>query len=149
MKKIIINLRDIFIDIFKSIKDLISCLILFRSIRLFLSNQISISFSILKRKKTIFPHPIGIIIGNNVKLGNNCTIYQNVTIGTKEIKNWKYAAYPKIGNNVIICANSVVFGDIEIGDNCIIGAGSIVKTSFKTNSIIAGNPAKLISKKTI
>jgi serine acetyltransferase len=42
-----------------------------------------------------------------------------------------------------------VFGDIEIGDNCIIGAGSIVKTSFKTNSIIAGNPAKLISKKTI
>ena len=87
----------------------------------------------------LFPHPVGIVIGQGVNIGKNCTIYQNVTIGSKNGK------YPKIGNNVIIYANSVVVGDITIGDNSIIGAGSVVLKSFPSNSIIAGNPAKIIN----
>ena len=88
--------------------------------------------------KIKFPHPLGVVIGEGVTIGKNCCIYQNVTIGQKDNK------YPKIGNNVIIYANSVLVGDISIGDNCIIGANSFVNKSFPENSIIAGNPAAKI-----
>ncbi len=84
------------------------------------------------------PHPIGIVIGNGVKIGDGCSIYQNVTIGQKNEK------YPKIGNNVIIFPNSAIIGDIIIGDNVVIGAGSVVIYNVPDNAIIAGNPSKII-----
>jgi serine O-acetyltransferase len=81
-----------------------------------------------------------------VQLGSNCIIYQNVTIGTKETKDYVNAAYPVLGSNVIVYANSVIFGDIEIGDNVIIGAGSIVFKSIPANSVVGGNPGKILNK---
>lgn len=51
----------------------------------------------------------------------------------------------KIGRNVFIGMNTILLGGIELGDNCIVGAGSIVTKSFREpGSIIAGNPAKII-----
>ena len=49
-----------------------------------------------------------------------------------------------IGNNVNVGVNVTIIGDIKIGDNAIIGAGAIVTKSFPGDSIIAGNPAKII-----
>ncbi|WP_460954215.1 serine O-acetyltransferase [Spirosoma litoris] len=71
-------------------------------------------------------------------------IYQNVTIGTKETFDYINAPYPKIGDNVVIYANSVIFGDIAIGSNSIIGAGSVVFINVLPNSIVVGNPARII-----
>lgn len=93
----------------------------------------------LKCKNLFFPHPFNIIIGKKAKIGDNVRIYHNVTIGQKN------GFYPTIGNNVIIYPNSVIIGDVIIGDNSIIGAGSIVLSSFENNSIVAGNPAKKIN----
>ncbi|MCA0365852.1 MAG: serine acetyltransferase [Bacteroidetes bacterium] len=121
--------------------DLIISIFFFKSLRLILSNHLTIGLSVLKNKRVIFPHPVGIVIGKNVVLGYNCTIYQNVTIGTKEVEKYESAKYPTIGNNVVIFPSSVVFGEITIGDNCIIGAGSLVNKSFPANSVIVGNPA--------
>ena len=53
---------------------------------------------------------------------------------------------PVIGNNVSIGANSVIIGAIKIGNNSIIAAGSIVVKDVLKNSVVAGNPAKLINK---
>lgn len=89
-------------------------------------------------KNFIMDHPQGIVIGGFTRLGDNCKVYQNVTIGQKNNK------YPIIGNNVVIYANSVVFGDIHIGDNVVIGAGSVVDKSIPDNCTVAGNPAKII-----
>jgi len=50
----------------------------------------------------------------------------------------------KIGNNVWFGANVVILPEVEIGNNCIVGAGSIVTKSFPDNSVIGGNPAKII-----
>ena len=51
---------------------------------------------------------------------------------------------PIIGDNVIIFANAVIIGKITIGDNAIIGAGSVVLNNVEANTVVAGNPAKLI-----
>ena len=52
--------------------------------------------------------------------------------------------YPIIGDNVTIFPGAKIIGPVTIGDNCIIGANSVVNKSFPANSIIAGSPARLI-----
>lgn len=73
------------------------------------------------------------------KMGNYCQVWQNVTIG----RNGRSRG-PRIGNNVKIHAHSIVIGDIDIGDNVIIGAGSVVTKSIPSNCTIVGNPARII-----
>ena len=100
-----------------------------------------IEFPKLNDDKIRLPHPYNIIITEGTKIGNNITIYQNVTIGSKQFaKNVKGA--PSIGDNVIIYPNTVVLGNVHIGENSIIGAGSIVTKDVDSNTIVAGNPAK-------
>lgn len=94
----------------------------------------------------LFPHPGGIVIGENVSLGENCVIYQHVTIGGKSRIGTTSAQYPVIGDNVTIYAGAKVIGAVKIGDNAIIGANSVVTTDIEANCVYAGVPAKRISK---
>lgn len=73
-------------------------------------------------------------------MGVNCEVWQNVTIGRAH----DLGRRPRIGNNVKVCAGAIVLGDIEIGDNVIIGAGAVVTKSIPANSVVVGNPAKII-----
>ena len=52
----------------------------------------------------------------------------------------------KIGNNVFIGDNCIILPNTRIGDNCIVGAGSVLRGKFPDNSVIFGNPAKIVSK---
>lgn len=88
----------------------------------------------------------GIIINANAIIGNNCNISQGVTIGVSGRKENR--GVPIIGNNVYIGANAVVVGKIEISNNCVIAANSLVTTSVKANVTVAGVPAKEINQKT-
>ncbi len=81
------------------------------------------------------PHPTGIVIGEGVEIGDNCTIYQNVTIGRK-IYNKK--EYPKIGSNVVIYCNSTVIGNISLEDNVVVGCNSVVLRNVKKGLICKG-----------
>ena len=89
-----------------------------------------------------FPHPVGIVIAKEAVIGENCRIYQNVTIAKK--KGLTKEKAPVIGNNVRIYANVCIIGEINIGDNAIIGAGSVVIHDVPANAVVAGNPAKII-----
>jgi len=86
---------------------------------------------------------IGIVIHRHAIIGANCTISQNVTIGRKRGKN---DGVPVLSDNVYVGANSVIFGNIVIGDNCIIGPCTLVNKSIPPNSVVAGNPFKIIKK---
>ena len=76
------------------------------------------------------PHPIGIVFGGGSIIGNDFTIYQNVTIGNKR------DYYPKINDNVTIYCNSVVVGKIVVENNVIIGALSFVDKSLDMGTIV-------------
>lgn len=88
------------------------------------------------------PHFGGIIVHSDANIGNFCTISHGVTIGNQK----PGGKSPRIGNNVFICADAKVLGDISIGDNCIIGTNAVVLESMPDNSIIAGMPARVVKK---
>ena len=76
------------------------------------------------------------MIGEGAKIGDNVVIYQNVTIGRK---NRETPDYPSIGNNVIIYSNSIILGNVRIGDNTTIGCNTIVLKSIENNGKVHRN----------
>jgi serine O-acetyltransferase len=87
------------------------------------------------------PHPLSIVIGEGTIIGDNVTIYHNVTLGTKHSLIDNRKTYPIIGDNVIIYTGCLILGGIKVGDNSIIGANSFVTKDVEPNSVYAGNPA--------
>jgi serine O-acetyltransferase len=81
----------------------------------------------------------GIIFHPTVEVGENCTIYQGVTIG--DIDGSGKAA--RIGNNVLIGAGAKIIGDFFIGNDCIIGANAVVTKDMPDGSVATGNPAQV------
>lgn len=94
-------------------------------------------------KSTTFRHyGIGIIMGDGVKLGNNCVINHNVTIGGRGKSN----GYPIIEDNVRIYTGACILGNIRIGHNSVIGANAVVIRDVKPYSLMVGVPAKVTDK---
>lgn len=117
-----------------------------RLYRLYLRNSlikkygIEVSATAKIGKKLHIEHVNGIVVGAGVVVGDNCTIYQGVTLGQKNRK------YPVIGDNVTIYPGAKVIGDIKIGDNVVIGTNSVVLHDVASNYTVAGNPAKVIKR---
>ena len=75
---------------------------------------------------------------NAESIGDNFSFIHCTTIGKKGDKR------PVIGNNVTLGANVVIIGDVKIGNNVVVGAGSVVVKDIPDNSVVVGNPAKVI-----
>lgn len=88
---------------------------------------------------------MGIIIGAEVKIGDNVTIFNGVTFGST-IPGKKDVQQPQVGNNVLIGSGAKLLGKITIGDNVRIGANAVVLKSFESDVTIAGMPAKIVKK---
>lgn len=113
----------------------------FRSLRISVTNHMTVGLKYLGQKKTVLPHPVGVVIGKKVRVGYNCKIYQNVTIG---VRSESEEDYPLLGNNIIVYAGAVIVGNISIGDNSIIGANCMVTKSVPPNSVVVGNPMRIV-----
>lgn len=79
-----------------------------------------------------------VTIGENVRIGDNVTITGHVVIGKR------HRGSPVIGNNVHLHAQSTIIGPITVGDNAVIGAGSMVLKDVPADTMIAGNPARIL-----
>ena len=77
-------------------------------------------------------------------IGKNCNIAHGVTIG--QANRGKLKGYPTIGDNVWIGTGSVIVGNINIGPNVLIAPNSFVNVDVPKNSLVIGNPCKVINK---
>ena len=89
-----------------------------------------------------------VIIGDNVFIAPNCGIYtaHHPIDVIERNRGLEYASPVKIGNNVWIGGNVIILPGVTIGDNCTIGAGSIVTKDIPENSVAYGNPCKVAKK---
>ena len=87
-------------------------------------------------------HATGVVIGETAKIDKNVSIFQGVTLGGKG--NERGDRHPKIQSGVSIYASSTVLGNITIGKNSTIAAGSLVLKDVDPNTIVAGIPAKVL-----
>ena len=87
------------------------------------------------------PHGLHGIFGSRFAvIGEDCRIYQNVTIGEVNRKA------PIIGRNCLIGAGAIILGDIKIGENVKIGAGAVVSTDIPDNCTVVSQPIRIIER---
>lgn len=89
-------------------------------------------------------HGMGVVIGETTVIGDNCTIYQGVTLGGTGKDKGK--RHPTLGNNVMVGSGAKVLGPFTVGDNAKIAAGAVVLDAVAPNSTAVGAPAKAVVK---
>jgi len=87
-------------------------------------------------------HGMGVVIGETAEIGDNCTLYQGVTLGGTSLQHKK--RHPTLGNYVIVGSGAELIGAITIGDNVKVGAGSVVVTSVPHNATVVGVPGRVV-----
>ena len=87
-------------------------------------------------------HGSGVVIGETTEIGNDVLIYQGVTLGGTGKEKGK--RHPTIGNQVVIGTGAKVLGNIYVGDNVKVGAGSVVVKSVPDNSTVVGVPGRVV-----
>ena len=92
----------------------------------------------------LIDHGCGVVIGETAEVGDNCTIYQGVTLGGVGTKKGK--RHPTLGNNVMVGAGAKILGAFEVGDNCSIAANAVLLKPLEDNVTAVGIPARPIKK---
>ncbi len=93
-------------------------------------------------KGLFIDHGMGVVIGETTVIGNNCTLYQGVTLGGTGKDRGK--RHPSLGNNVTVGAGAKVLGPFRVGDNAKIAAGAVVLTEIPANATAVGVPARVV-----
>ncbi len=90
----------------------------------------------------LIDHGMGVVIGETTEIGDDCTIYQGVTLGGTGKDTGK--RHPTIGNNVMIGSGAKVLGPFTVGDNAKIASGAVVLSEVPPNSTAVGVPARVV-----
>ncbi len=93
-------------------------------------------------KGLFIDHGMGVIIGETTVIGDDCTIYQGVTLGGTGKETGK--RHPTLGNNVMVGSGAKVLGPFTVGDNSKIAAGAVVLSAVPPNSTCVGVPARIV-----
>ena len=93
-------------------------------------------------RRLVIDHGTGIVIGATTQIGDDCLIYQGVTLGGTGIVQGK--RHPTLGNNVMVGCGAKVLGAIKIGDNARVAANSVVLREVPANSTVVGVPGRVV-----
>ncbi|MGC6177556.1 serine O-acetyltransferase [Lacrimispora sp. 38-1] len=88
----------------------------------------------------LIDHGCGVVIGETAVVGDNCTIYQGVTLGGVGLNKGK--RHPTLGNNVTVGSGAKILGSFEVGDNCTIAANAVLLKPLENNVTAVGIPAR-------
>lgn len=94
-------------------------------------------------KNLFIDHGMGVVIGETAVVGDNCTIYHQVTLGGTGKEKGK--RHPTLGDGVLVSTGAKVLGPITIGNGAKIGANAVVLADVPENATAVGIPAKVIS----
>jgi serine O-acetyltransferase len=88
-------------------------------------------------------HGMGVVIGETSEIGDNVTLYQGVTLGGTSTQRMK--RHPTLKDNVMVGVGAQLIGDITIGENSKVGAGSVVVNSVPPNATVVGVPGRVVA----
>lgn len=89
-------------------------------------------------------HGSGVVIGETTEIGDNCLVYQGVTLGGTGKEKGK--RHPTLGNNVMVGAGARVLGPFKVGDNAKIAANAVVLEEVPPNCTAVGVPARIVRR---
>ncbi len=92
-------------------------------------------------KNLFIDHGMGVVIGETTIIGDNVTLFQDVTLGGTGKEKGK--RHPTLGDNIVVGAGAKVLGNITIGDNVSIGANAVVVRDVPANSTVVGVPGRI------
>lgn len=95
-------------------------------------------------RRCFIDHGMAIIIGETAEIGDDCTIYQGVTLGGTGKDVGK--RHPTLGNNVMVSSGAKVLGPFTVGDNSKIGAGAVVIEEVPPNCTVVGVPGRIVKR---
>ncbi len=98
-------------------------------------------------KGVFIDHGMGIVIGETAVVGDDCTIYQGVTLGGTGKDKGK--RHPTIGKNVVIGCGAKVLGPFTVGDNCKIASNAVVLSEVPANCTVVGVPGRIVKKNNV
>ena len=98
-------------------------------------------------RRVFIDHGMGVVVGETAEIGDDCTIYQGVTLGgTSLTKGAK--RHPTLGRGVIVGANSQVLGGFTVGDGARVGSSAVVLKPVPAGATAVGNPARVLHAET-
>ena len=92
--------------------------------------------------RLVIDHGMGIVIGETAEIGDDCLLYQGVTLGGTGKDKGK--RHPTLGNNVLVGSGAKVLGPFTVGDNARIAAGAEVLSEVPANATAVGVPARIV-----
>jgi serine O-acetyltransferase len=92
------------------------------------------------------PHPVGVVIGNGLRIGNNVMLAQGVTAGVRHADHHQEQEFPTICDGANIWAHATIVGGVRIGEGAEVGANSLVVSDVPDYSVVVGVPARKISE---
>lgn len=95
-------------------------------------------------RRVFIDHGMGVVIGETADVGDDCTIYQGVTLGGTTLHKGK--RHPTLGRNVIVSAGAKVLGPFTVGDGAKIGANAVVLKEVPSGATVVGIPGRVITR---
>lgn len=98
-------------------------------------------------RRLFIDHGMGVVIGETAEIGDDVLIYQGVVLGGTSLSKGK--RHPTLGSNVVIGAGAIVLGNIIVGDDARIGAGSVVVKAVPPAATVVGIPGRVVEERRI